>query len=119
MKCDVCDKIIIGNKKSFSNHCRWCKGVMSVKSYLGINKGNKNCNWKDVSISYSAIHEWIRRNKKKPTECQECGIKTNNLDAHNISGKYLRNTYDYIYLCRGCHAELHKKLRREYATMSI
>jgi hypothetical protein len=70
--------------------------------------GDKSVTWKGDKVSYSGIHKWINKQLGKPTTCEEC--KTTNLTGHqihwaNISGKYLRESTDWIRLCATCHVK--------------
>lgn len=76
-------------------------------------KGNRNTNWKEGKKSYIAIHQWVNRNKRKPTGCNSCLIETKRLEAHNISGQYKRDIKDYVWLCTKCHCEVDQKGSRK------
>ena len=52
-----------------------------------------------------AIHKWVRERKPKPAFCEKCSKKPP-MDLANISGEYLRDINDYLYLCRGCHKKM-------------
>lgn len=85
------------NKKSFTNHRRWCENKM-----LSINKGSKNGMWKGEQVGYWALHEWVRDHKPKPLSCEICG-KIKKLEIANISQQYKRDLNDWEWLCRRCH----------------
>lgn len=68
---------------------------------------DKHPKWKDNDIGYIKMHEWIRKYYPRPKLCQICGINSK-LDAANISGKYLREINDWLYLCRKCHINYDK-----------
>lgn len=84
------------------------KGKKQTKKHVENHRKSimNNRNFKEVK--YNAIHEWIRRRKKKPEFC-ECCNKEKPYDLANISGKYLRNVNDYKWLCRKCHYNLDRK----------
>jgi hypothetical protein len=63
---------------------------------------DKNPMWKGDNVEYTALHNWIRRRKLKPTFCEICN-KTPPYDLANISGKYIRDVNDFQWLCRRCH----------------
>lgn len=67
-------------------------------------KGSENPKWQGYNISYRSLHQWIVRNKPKPSACESCGMITDILDAANISGKYYRDFNDWRYLCKPCHS---------------
>jgi hypothetical protein len=114
--CTVCSKSIIGNKKSFSNHARWCRGLMSRESYKGIHLGEKNNQWRGNSVGYGALHNWIRRHLPKPLLCEKCETAPPH-DVANKSGKYLRNLEDWNWLCRSCHMKIDGRIKnlKQYA----
>lgn len=67
-----------------------------------LNVGEKSKDWKGENASYVAIHQWVRRWKKK-TQCSVCGEKDKRLEWANIDHQYRRNLDDYICLCVRCH----------------
>lgn len=82
------------------------------------NKGKKfdlistegNVNWKGEDASYFAKHIWMTGNYGNPKKCEHCGVlgkKTGrswSIHWANISGKYLRDTNDWLRLCAKCHS---------------
>ena len=66
--------------------------------------GEKNPQWTGDKISRQGVHLWIHDHKKKPHQnrCEVCK-KVSKLDAANISGKYLRDINDFMWMCRKCH----------------
>jgi hypothetical protein len=90
------------NKKSFSNHMRWHSGLMDKKSYIGINRRDKNGMWKGDNVKRNPLHDFIKYHLPKPKICQICG-KERFLDLANRSGKYLRELSDFRWICRSCH----------------
>lgn len=68
----------------------------------GINKGEKNGQWKGNNVGLECLHKWIRRNKPKIDICQSCQIKPS-FDLANISQKYKRDINDFKWMCRSCH----------------
>ena len=64
--------------------------------------GSKNGQWKETGYGLGSIHEWVIRRKLKPKNCSKCK-KVKSLDLANKSGKYLRNLFDWKWLCRRCH----------------
>lgn len=92
----------------------WNKGKTGVqvawnkdKEHL---KNEKHPMWKGNKAGYSAIHDWIRRNKVKPILCEVCNQKKK-LQASNISGEYKRDINDFIYVCSKCHSKIDHKSR--------
>lgn len=79
-------------------------------------KRDKNPSWKGNKVSYKGIHIWIRTNKPMSEICQNCKIKSNKLEATNISGKYKRDIDDYIWLCRSCHLRMDDVANKAWKT---
>ena len=100
--CANCSKYESENKKSYSNHRRWCLGKMKKESYLGINKGALNAQWKGNDVKYGALHDYIKYYFKKTSFCASCKTSPP-FDVCNISGKYNRDLSDWEWLCRKCH----------------
>lgn len=68
--------------------------------------GNKNYAWRGEDVGYRGLHQWIRRQKGKPTTCTKCGKfseKPKVIQWANIDGKYHRNVDDFIAMCASCH----------------
>lgn len=104
-------------KRSYLNHRRWCEGKMSRESYLGINLGIKNHQWKGDKASYIAIHVWARSKMSGSKVCTKCG-SSKNIDTANISGKYIRDLSDWEYLCRSCHMRKDKRTHAGYVPIT-
>ena len=75
----------------------WNKG----KPFL---KLEKHPLWKGDNVGYHALHDWVRKYKNIPDNCEVCGKKSNKLDAANISGLYKRDLNDFKFLCKKCHS---------------
>lgn len=75
-----------------------------------INANEHNGRWKGDDVGYDALHEWIRKNKIMPydSKCESCGV-VRPLQATNISGNYLRDIKDYMYICSKCHYKMDNK----------
>jgi len=71
--------------------------------------GDKNPNWKGDFVGIIALHNWVRRRKKKTDFC-ECCKNTKPIDLANISGEYKRDVDDFEWLCRKCHMTKDKRL---------
>lgn len=67
-------------------------------------KGSAHPNWKGARVSYSALHDWLRRNYGTPRRCSICLTdKAKLFDWANKTGVYRRARKNWIRLCRGCH----------------
>lgn len=89
------------------------------KTKKGINLDSKNGRWKGTKAQYAAIHDYIRRRKQKPEQCESCHKKTIWLDLAFINpdrakAKYTRKISDYQYLYRLCHMTQDKRIDRFY-----
>ena len=60
------------------------------------------------SRCYTRVHDWIKKRKKKPTECIDCG-SNKIIELANISQEYKYDINDYEYLCHKCHNKKYKK----------
>ena len=76
-----------------SNECR--------KKISIANTGNKNGMWRDDSVGYISLHEWVKKRIPKPELCQDCG-KEPPRDLAN-KGIYNRDLSNWEWLCRRCH----------------
>lgn len=103
-KCTICEKEFDSNK-SMTNHRRHHDPLFKEKYSIamkGKNKGENNGLWKGDNVGYGALHDYIKYNKPKPDNCEDCN-RSKKLDLANISGKYTRNLEDWKWLCRSCH----------------
>lgn len=75
-------------------------------------RGISHPRWKGSEVSYSALHQWLRREFGSPMVCEFClERKENNYKIHwaNKSGRYLRVRSDWIRLCAKCHYQYDHK----------
>lgn len=81
------------------------------------NKGKNNKMWKGNNVGYRALHDWVRKWKGKPKECENCGNNMKRLSWANIDHKYTRDLNKYIALCDKCHwyYDVEHKLRAFFA----
>lgn len=64
------------------------------------------------SIAVATLQELVKLHVRK-YECS-CGC-TKNLEVHHIDGKWLNNSPENLtYLCKACHAKVHKELSARY-----
>ena len=53
---------------------------------------------------YTAIHDWIRRWKGKPSKCEVCGTTSaKKFEWANVDHQYRRVLEDYLRMCTKCH----------------
>lgn len=113
-KCSICSKPL--SKGSKSGKCKSCVQLGNQryknriftpamrKKYSDAKMGDKNPMWRGDKVSYGALHDWVKWHKPKPLICEVCKLKKR-LDLANISQKYLRDLFDWEWLCRKCHME--------------
>lgn len=88
-------------RKAHLGQVAWNKGLKLPQ--FG---GDKASAWKGDRVGYGALHEWVRKVKGTPSECEFCGKKNlSSMKIHwaNKSGKYKRDVSDWIRLCVRCH----------------
>jgi len=62
------------------------------------------------SSTYTAVHQWIVREKGRPKKCEMCGTtEKNRYDWANKDHKYARKLEDYMCLCVKCHRKYDKE----------
>lgn len=90
--------------KKGSKHTKYAKEANRV-AHLGKRKGKLNNKWKGDKVGYHALHDWIKDNYGKPTECENknCLHKSVIYQWSNISGQYKRDRGDWQQLCVSCH----------------
>lgn len=69
----------------------------------GKRTGKDNHLWKGDDVGYRAMHEWIRREKGTPKNCEHCGTDKRRLVWANKSHEYRREVDDWMRLCYPCH----------------
>lgn len=92
------------NGKHLSPQTEFKKGRKSErkgKKFPELQNEN-NANWKGNKVSYSGLHNWVKRHLSHITKCQFCGTKKN-LHWANKNHTYLRNLNDWLRLCAKCH----------------
>ncbi len=53
---------------------------------------------------YRSLHQWVASQLGRPSECEMCGCtEKKRYEWANISGKYKRDTADWVRLCAKCH----------------
>lgn len=67
-------------------------------------KGPDNAGWKGDQVGYFALHAWLKRERGRPSKCEQCGTKSaKRYEWANTSGRYLRDFSDWRRLCVSCH----------------
>lgn len=96
-KCQKCGKKLVDYRSKYFIKC----------AYLG----DRNNQWKGNKVGLDSLHEWIGNRKPKPEFCEYCN-KVPPFDLANISGKYLRDIYDFKWLRRSCHMKSDGRLKK-------
>jgi ribosomal protein L31 len=68
--------------------------------------GDLNPAWKGESVSYYALHQWVRKEWGSANHCEECGLSDPSriFEWANLSGTYIRAPHDWRMMCRPCHS---------------
>ena len=106
--CDCGKTAVVDRGNLTSGNTKSCGCLRSI-----CKQGSLNPSWKGNTVSYNALHEWVRSRYVKPDLCEHCAAAPPH-DLANISGRYLRELRDWWYLCRRCHMEIdgrNQKLR--------
>lgn len=80
---------------------------MNRRSFKGKNNPNYG-NFKE-NASYSAIHFWVDREKKKTGICSLCGKERKTMWMSKTH-KYNRDLDEFIEACRSCHEKYDNKI---------
>lgn len=87
------------------------KGLANINASASLRKGEMHPNWRGNKVSYTGLHQWVRRTLEKPETCDDCKLNEP-VEVANISHKYLRDLSDWLWLCRTCHVERDKWVRK-------
>ena len=79
----------------------------------GINFGEKNGKWKGNNVTYGALHNWVRKQIKKPKLCGMCN-KRKKLQLSCKNHNYKKDLSLWRYICQSCHSKLDKKRKIYY-----
>lgn len=91
---------------------------------IGLTANENNPRWKGDSVTYQALHNWVRRHFVRPSACENCGknpgknkVGYTKLQWANINKKYLRDRKDWKCLCPSCHRkiDIKNKTKHRYA----
>lgn len=101
--CAICNKeikvplwkIIKSRGKCCSNKCRHIYQI-------GLTINEKQPAYKGKMAGYVALHLWAKKYLVKPQTCRDCN-QPKALQLANVSGKYLRELFDWEWLCGSCH----------------
>lgn len=82
--------------------------------------GKNSPNWKGDLAGYWALHDWIEKQKGKPSCCEMCGItKAKKFEWANKSHQYRRDTEDWFRLCVRCHHKYDDIAKKSWATKKL
>ena len=112
-ECSMCGRMLSfdefyyrENEKRYYSTCRTCTTKMQRKSYRERLLNPEKC--KQLRTQ-ARLREATRKGKLKRGVCYFCG-STNNIDGHHEN---YEKPFDVIWLCRNCHAKLHRLKRRQ------
>ena len=76
---------------------------------MGLSNRGKFWSGMGDMVGYQGVHDWMKRRAGKPIVCTHCGKFGRGIEWANISGKYQRDTSDWMGLCRRCHVRYDHK----------
>jgi len=102
------------SKDLYVNHNKGKHWKISPEKRANMNRGEgeESPHWIGDEVGYRGLHDWVRKNKGKPIECEFCGKKKttpNSIHWANKSHKYKRDLDDWLALCVKCHKKYDKK----------
>lgn len=118
---------VLDFKKPIRNQGGWSHSKKSIalmcKNRKGLAENQDNGRWRGQSVSYAALHNWVRQHWEKPRACEHC-MKNPGYDKRghtklqwaNRNKKYLRTRKDWICLCIPCHRkyDISHKIHHRY-----
>jgi hypothetical protein len=89
-------KSMMGRKITWNNKIK--------KALKGKYTNESNSQWKGDFVSYTGLHEWIKRKLGNPSKCSNNNKhKAKRYVWANISGEYKRDLSDWHELCQSCN----------------
>ena len=90
---------------------------MPNSSRKGINRDDKNGQWRGDQAKYTALHAYVRRHKPKPDRCESCNKETDYLELAFVHPSrqdtiYTRLLEMYNWYCRKCHMTADGRINR-------
>lgn len=71
---------------------------------------------KEIGLSYFGLHEKMRKLllSTRPKRCESCGEKKTKeeLQSHNITGRYNDNPEEWVLICSPCHHSIDPRSRK-------
>jgi len=132
--CETCKKEFEGNRGKVNRFCSapcynqwqkgkkskypqglmggrgWNKGIVGEASHLsgndwGFQKTAPDSLYNQSRSKYIQLHKRWYKLAGKATKCERCGSEKN-AQWHNLSGKYIMETSDWMQICAKCHFEI-------------
>lgn len=102
-ECDCGNKAAVQGNGLKNNHSRSC-GCLK-RDLLKQKRLNENHPlWMGDNAGYTAIHEWLAKNKPKPSFCEMCRERPPVELSYNYkNAEWTRDPEDYQWLCTSCH----------------
>jgi hypothetical protein len=127
VRCSICNREF----RTFPSDIQRGGGKFCSKSCAGkIRIGEKNPLWKGNKVGLTALHIWKIRREGNPLYCEHCGEKGNYIFYYykgelrkkwsihwaNKSGRYLRDSDDWLGFCYPCHKKYDNNVKVIYAS---
>lgn len=87
-----------------SSHSEQSRKLISQSLYG--KKGKLSRRWKGDLAGYTALHVWVKKQKGKPTKCENSnclGLPAGRYEWASLSGECKRDLEDFVSLCTRCH----------------
>lgn len=120
--CFICNKIFKTNISEIKNGggITCSRDCYYKRLRLIIKKEEESPSWKGDKVGNAALHDWVKRHKGKPQECEHChSTKAKKYEWANKSQKYKRDLNDWIRLCTKCHAKYDYSVRNKKWKKSV
>jgi hypothetical protein len=83
----------------FPMYCKSCERTRNPGSILG----DKHHIWKGDKMSYSGLHQWVRKYLPIPDLCENPGCQNPPHDLANVTGIYNIDFSNWKYFCKSCY----------------
>ncbi len=91
----------------------WIKPGQRLNPDTEFKPGELPHNYKGDQVGYDALHDWVRRYRGEPQQCEHCGHDGSERRLYwaNKSHEYRRDLEDWLSLCSKCHAAYDREHR--------
>lgn len=122
----TCGNVIVTKASSLKDGLSRSCGCLSVEKFVERNRiyagtrrvvsGPSHPGWKGDQVGLGSLHDWVRRHRGTPSECEHCGKTEGLFQWANKSGEYKRDLADWLRLCVPCHFKYDDIGRKMWAT---